>query len=295
MTTPPTTLPSTPGSTPNHSPSHSPSPTPGHSSGHSPSPTPAPLEMEDHEHGLDAAGWGALAAGFVLAVATLIVPFLEMAVGYFVVLVHEMGHAAAGWLFGYPSLPAFDFRYGGGVTTHAAQQSRFIVLVVLAALGALALVFRANRLTLGVVASITALYAALAFTHGHEAVIVAFGHGGELIFAFVFLQRAFTGNACQLPAERPLYAWVGFYIVLYSAGFAWRLATSAVARQQYADAKGGGHWMDFSRLSQEHLGLPLEVIAGVFFALCLVTPLVAFGWSWIGPWRDELRTRLGSV
>jgi hypothetical protein len=218
-----------------------------------------------------------------------------MVVGYFVVLVHELGHAAAGWLFGYPSLPAFDFRYGGGVTTHASEQSLMIVAVVLGGLGMLGLALRGNPLSLGLVLGATAVYGALAFTHAHEAVIVAMGHGGELIFAFVFLQRAFTGSACKLPAERPLYAWIGFYIVFYSMGFAWRLATSAVARQQYADAKGGGHWMDFSRLAREHLGLPLETIAVIFFALCIATPLLALAWSWIGPWRDELRLRLGRV
>ncbi len=258
-------------------------------------PAPAPLEMEDDAHGLDAAGWTALGIGLALAIATLVLPLLEMVVGYFVVLVHEMGHAAAGWLFGYPSLPAFDFRYGGGVTTHSGTQSKLIVVGVLGALGALGWAFRSNALSLGLVAGLAALYAALAFTTAHQAAIVAMGHGSELIFAFLFLQRAFTGNACALPAERPLYAWIGFYVVFYSTGFAWRLATSALARQQYADAKGGGHWMDFSRLGRDHMGTSVEVIAGVFLVLCIATPLLAFAWSWIGPWRAELRLRLGRV
>ncbi len=254
-----------------------------------------PLEMEDDAHGLDAAGWWSLGAGLGLALATLVLPFFEMIIGYFVVLVHEMGHAAAGWLFGYPSIPAFDFRYGGGVTTHAGTQSRIIVFAVLGLLGAVGWAFRSNALSLGLVAGSTALYAALAFSGAHEAIIIAMGHGGELIFAFIFLQRAFTGSACTHPAERPLYAWIGFYIVFYSTGFAWRLTTSALARQQYADAKGGGHWMDFSRLGRDHLGSSVELIAGVFLVLCLATPLLAFAWSWIGPWRDALRLRLGRV
>jgi len=268
------------------------SPTPFEEAPHAPGAT---LEMEDDVHGLDAAGWTSLGIGLGLALATLVVPLLEVFVGYFVVLVHEMGHAAAGWLFGYPSLPAFDFRYGGGVTTHAAAQSRAIVVLVLGAFAALGWAFRSNALSLGLVAGVAALYAALAFTPAHAAVIVAMGHGGELIFAFVFLQRAFTGSACKLPAERPLYAWVGLYIVFYSMGFAWRLATSAAARAQYADAKGGGHWMDFSRLGREHLGLPVETLAVVFLVACIATPLLAFAWSWIGPWRDALRLRLGQV
>jgi hypothetical protein len=251
--------------------------------------------MFDDDPGLDAAGWRALGIGFALAVGTQIFPLLEMLVGYFVVLVHEMGHALAGWIFGYPSLPAFDFTYGGGVTTHAGQQWRSIVYLVLAGLAALGFVFRGNRLTLSLLAGLTTLYATLALTPAHEAVIVGFGHGAELVFAFVFLQRAFTGNACALPAERPLYAWLGFHVVLHNLVFAWGLTTSALARAQYADAKGGGHWMDFSRLAREHLGVPLELVAGVFFVLSIATPLLAFAWSWLGPQRDALRSRLGEV
>ena len=255
----------------------------------------AALEMEDDAVGLDTAGWMALAIGLGLAVATQVFSFLEMLVGYFVVLVHEMGHALAGWLFGYPSLPAFDFTYGGGVTTHAGEQSMLLVGIVLLCLVVVALAFRRNPLSLSLVAVVAGLYAALAFTRGHEAFIVAFGHGAELVFAFLFLQRAFTGNACQLPAERPLYAWLGFHVVLHNLIFAWGLATSALARQQYADAKGGGHWMDFSRLAREHFGVSLEAIAVVFFVLCLLVPVLAFAWSWLGPQRDALRLRLGEV
>ena len=88
-------------------------------SGGATGPGTGPLVMLDDDPGLDAAGWKALGIGFGLAVCTQIFSFLEMLVGYFVVLVHEMGHAIAGWLFGYPSLPAFDFTYGGGVTSWA--------------------------------------------------------------------------------------------------------------------------------------------------------------------------------
>ena len=256
----------------------------------------ATLEMEDVvDTGLDAAGWKALAIGFVLASCSQYFRFLEMLVGYFVVLVHEMGHALAGWLFGYPSLPAFDFSQGGGVTSHTGSQSLAIVGVVLAALGFLVWTFRGNRWTLSILAGVTLMYAALAFTSAHRAVIVGFGHGAELVFAFIFLQRAFTGSACKLRAERPLYAWLGFHVVLHNVVFAWSLATSALSRQQYADAKGGGHWMDFSRLAREHMGVSLETVAIGFLLLSLLTPFLAFAWSWWSPWRAELRLKLGEV
>ena len=246
-------------------------------------------------HGIDARGWQAVAIGLGLAVATQFVGFLEMLIGYMVVLVHEMGHALVGWFFGYPSIPAFDFTYGGGVTTHQEVQSLALVGIVLAGFAVLGWAFLRNPASLALSMTLAAAYAALAFSDAHHVLIVAMGHGAELCFAAIFIQRALTGSACQLNVERPLYAWIGFHIVLVDIAFARGLATSALARQQYADAKGGGHWMDFSRLAHEHLGVSLESVAIGFGLLCVVTPLLAFGFAWLGPERAWLREQLGRV
>jgi hypothetical protein len=246
-------------------------------------------------HGIDALGRQALGVGLGLAIATQFVGFLEMLIGYMVVLVHEMGHALAGWLFGYVSIPAFDFTYGGGVTTHQEVQSLALVGIVLAGFAVLGWAFRGNPVSFALSMTLAAAYAALAFSDAHHVLIVAMGHGAELCFAAIFIQRALTGRACQLNVERPLYAWIGFHIVLVDIAFARGLATSALARQQYADAKGGGHWMDFSRLAHEHLGVSLESVATGFGLLCVVTPVLAFGFAWLGPERAWLREQLGRV
>jgi hypothetical protein len=246
-------------------------------------------------HGIDALGRQALGVGFGLAIATQFIGFLEMLIGYMVVLVHEMGHALAGWLFGYVSIPAFDFTYGGGVTTHQEVQSLALVGIVLAGFAVLGWAFRGNPVSFALSMTLAAAYAALAFSDAHHVLIVAMGHGAELCFAAIFIQRALTGRACQLDVERPLYAWIGFHIVLVDIAFARGLATSALARQQYADAKGGGHWMDFSRLAHEHLGVSLESVATGFGLLCVVTPVLAFGFAWLGPERAWLREQLGRV
>jgi hypothetical protein len=75
--------------------------------------------------------------------------------------------------------------------------------------------------------------------------------------------------------ERPLYAWIGFHIVFHDMRFAYGLVTSAFAREMYAGAKGGGHWMDFSRLAGEYFSVSLETVAGIFLLLCLLPPIVA--------------------
>lgn len=225
--------------------------------------------------GIDRAGWTAVATGAALALVALALPFVSFVLSTFVTLVHEMGHALAGWLYGYPSIPAFDFTYGGGVTL---QGGRVTLLPALVA-GGLAVavwVFRRNLVTRSLAIGALALYAATAFTSAHEAVITAMGHGGELLFATVFLHRAFSGNACQRPGERTLYAAVGFFVVFTDLRFAWRLWQSPFHRALYGEAKGGGHWMDFSRLADDQLGVPLEAVAAAFLGLCLLPPLVAF-------------------
>jgi hypothetical protein len=216
-----------------------------------------------------------LAIGLGLAVGILLVPFLRFVLGYLTILVHELGHAVAGWLFGYPSIPAFDFRYGGGVTGHESRQLP-IVIAVLGALGYAIWYCRRHRLAAAIAGAATALYALAAFTPLHQALITFMGHGSELVFAGIFLYRAISGSAIKHAVERPLYAMVGFFIVLSDMRFAWGLIHDAGARAAYEEAKGGGHWMDFSLLAERHLQMELATVAGLFWLACLIPPLAAW-------------------
>lgn len=219
-------------------------------------------------------GWLAFGFGGAAALGVMALPFLRFVLSAFTTLVHEMGHAAAGWLFGYPSVPAFDFVYGGGVTL---QQDRVWVLVAaVVAAGVYALHrVRAEPALRSLVGASLTLYGIAALTRAHEAVIVAMGHGGELAFATLAFHRALSGRGIAVAAERPLYGFLGWFLVLSDLGFAWGLLTSPLQRAAYEEAKGGGHWMDFSRLGDEFLGLPLEAVAAGFLVLCLLPPLLA--------------------
>ena len=216
---------------------------------------------------IDQQGWIAFGAGLAAALVVLALPLPRFVFSYFTTLVHEMGHAAAGWLFGYPSIPAFDFTYGGGVTLHQ-DRVLLLALAVFAAGVWAAHAARQHLVLRNVLIVLLGSWTVLSLTSGHDAVIVAMGHGGELIFATLFLHRALSGRGCVTPLERPLYGLIGWFIVLSDVGFAWQLLTSAHHRALYQEAKGGGHWMDFSRLSEEFLHVPLEAIAAVFLVLC---------------------------
>ncbi|MBY0401654.1 hypothetical protein K2X89_15280 [Myxococcota bacterium] len=227
---------------------------------------------EPREPLVDRLGWISFSGGFFAALLALQFWPTQAALGAMATLVHEMGHAAFGWLFGYPSIPAFDFSYGGGVTL---QQERMPLLAagVALALGYGVYALREWALLRNALLSLLVLYVPLALTRGHEAAILMMGHGGEVCFATLALHRALSGRGCQLEAERPLYALVGWFLVLAGMRFAWQLRTSDLHRELYESAKGGGHWMDFSRLADEFLHVPLETVAG-FFLVALVAPPV---------------------
>lgn len=218
--------------------------------------------------------WMSLGIGLVLAIFVFILPFLNYIFSYFLILTHELGHTITGWLFGYPSIPAFDFAYGGGVTLH---QNRVIPLVILIYIGwgILFYLYRRNRESLFFLILCFISYSFLAFTDGHDIVNLFMGHGMELIFAGIFLYRAISRHAVIHSLERPLYAFLGFFIMFYDLRFAYQLVNSPYHRYLYGAAKGGGHWMDFSQIAT-YLHTNVRSVALFFLICCFLPPLISF-------------------
>ena len=184
--------------------------------------------------------------------------------------VHELGHAIAGWFYGYPSIPAFDFQYGGGYTSHDERVPMIQYAVPLILCAAIYL----TRARKGAAFSLGALLAFCLFTsfsERHEVVILYMGHGTELVFCGIFFYRGFTGSAVKLSAERPLYAFLAWLMWFENLRFAWKLMVDPVERVMYEDAKGGGHWMDFSQIAEAWLQVRLESVAGVHAFLTVAT------------------------
>ncbi|MDA8016309.1 MAG: hypothetical protein MPN21_02575 [Thermoanaerobaculia bacterium] len=231
---------------------------------------------------------GVLTVGFVAAAVVLAVPFLGFVFSYLGILIHETGHTLTAWLFGYPAVPAFDFRYGGGVSIYQTRSSAVLLVLALGALWALWTAWQLPRWR-RVVATVLGLWVLLIVTPLHQMTILAMGHGFELMVAGLFLYKAASGRGFEIEAERPAYAFAGWFLVLFNARFAWRLVASPEQRQLYGAAKGGGHWMDFSVLARDFLGISLQAVSGLYLVLVLTTPLLAFlAARRADRWRDAL-------
>lgn len=247
---------------------------------------PAPAPAWSRSRTLDPEARRALLVGAVLAALVLAVPFLRFVFSYLTILVHELGHALFAWLFGYPAIPSFDFHYGGGFTSYETRKTILLGLVFTGWILAL-YAYRHHRPGLLAIGGLAGLYTLLALTPLHEHLIGFMGHGTELIFAGIFFYRALSGTAVKVGAERPLYAFLAFFIVASDARFALGLVRSPLERQLYAEAKGGGDWMDFSLLARG-LGMELTAVAGLFF----IVTLLALPLAWLA---CRHRDRLGAA
>ncbi len=216
-----------------------------------------------------------LVSGAIAALVIMQFPLPDHIFRTFTILVHEMGHAIAGWLFGYPSLPAFDLMYGGGVTVHW-DRSTLLILVFYLLSGALIFMYRTKPLTVLVLSAMVVIHLLFSLTAAHQALILFMGHGTELVIAAIFFYRGLSGAAVVHPAERPLYCLIACFIVFSDLGFAYGLWKSPEARELYGEAKCGGHWMDFSRLANDYFHTDLATVAYVFFLCCLMPLVVGF-------------------
>jgi hypothetical protein len=219
--------------------------------------------------------WRALGIGGGLALVFTVIPLLGFLFTPLITIAHELGHAVVAWIFGYPAIPAFDFAYGGGVTAIAEERRGVLLAIPYGLLVYGAWRWRGHWPTLVAIGAIAAGYSWLAFTDGHEVVILAMGHGTELVIAGIFLYRAVSGDAVLQLDERPAYAMVAFLILIQDARFGWSLAHSDEARAAYADAKGGGDWMDFSQIRM-YTGVSVERLGRWFVAACALPLLLVW-------------------
>lgn len=179
---------------------------------------------------------GGAAAGLI----AYVFPVSHMLLRPLITLLHEFGHASTAWMLGCPAIPAFDFVYGGGVTFHESFQLPLAILIGLGWFG-VGWLFRDRPRALALIGVAALVWLFIVSSENRrEFAIVAMGHGGELILAGAFLYMALANVGWRNPQiERPIGAFVAFFVQIHSVMFAWRLQNDASYLAWYRQPKAG--------------------------------------------------------
>lgn len=222
-----------------------------------------------------------LGIGLAAAIVAYVLPFTRFILSAIITLFHEFGHAVMGWLLGHPSLPAFDFVYGGGMT-HMGQFRLSIAVAIALGFAYLIWLFRENRTSMALIGAVALIWLLFVTKEWRrELAFAGAGHAGELILAGIFLYRSLTGEGWKSPGvERPLGAFIAFFVQIHSAVFAWKLINDASFLDFYREGKGGALMNDLEVIAlnlQIYLGINPQIVgvARMLFLASLLPTVIA--------------------
>lgn len=225
-----------------------------------------------------------LAFGLIAALVVNAIGILRFLVGHLEVLFHELGHTIVGWLLGHPGIPAFDFFFGGGFT-HQTNFKLPLALLVAAGFGWLAWRMRHNPRALIAIGAAFALWLFCVSSEWRRETAISFaGPAFSLVMGAVFLYMALANVGFRIPEiERPLGAFIAFFVQIYGMQFALRLMNDADYLAWYQEGKGGAIMNDLEVVALDlHIHTPLNPgirgVAAFLFAFSFVPIGVAVGW-----------------
>jgi len=197
----------------------------------------------------------------------------------FLTFFHEIGHTIAGWFYGVPTIPMFDFKHGGGWAWQVSGQNYVLLFCVWAGLGYLWLLAREYPWLQKIIIGIFLFNIATAFNNFHLATMSFLGPAFEGLIGGFFLIRAFFDLAPRGASERFMNAFLGFAFPLNSLINGYSLLTVPSARERYFNQKDGQGAGDFDQIADklEFISFDAGVIAWmVLTALCLILPFVFY-------------------
>ncbi len=180
--------------------------------------------------------------------------FITYGLFYMGIFFHELGHTVFGWIFGYPSLPSFDFADGGGMAYHFDRTWLLQIAFYGAGIYGLYKLKSSYYDALFLPAAILFFaLAAVGLTTYHNAVILIMGHGTEALLGGFMIARAIFNAGLIRPEERWLNALVGFYFQCNLINMCVRIMHDPQYRFEYMGQKGSHGFGDLSRFADEML------------------------------------------
>ena len=201
-----------------------------------------------------------LGIGLVAAIVIYALPFTRFVFSAIVTLFHEFGHAVAGWLTGHFSIPAFDMTYGGGITSRGPFRLS-IALAVGALFAYLIYVFRENRKAMILIGAVALVWLFIVTAEWRRDLFIgSAGHLSEFILAGILFYKALSGHGWKSPElERPLGAFVAFFVQIHSMLFALRLLRDPDFLAWYREGKGGMLMNDLEGIALDlHIHTPFN-------------------------------------
>ncbi|NEO88254.1 MAG: hypothetical protein F6J87_28955 [Spirulina sp. SIO3F2] len=236
------------------------------------------------EQVLDTEGQKCLLWGLAWGLGLALLPLTRFVLSYFVILVHELGHAIAYWLFGYPAVPAPNFIHGGGITIAWDHQFSLLLTLIIGGLGYLLYLYRQNVQTQRILAITLLVYFPLAFTPLHKIIISAMGHGGEVITIGLCFYFTLGKHFCIYPGERSLFAMLGWFTFFKVMSFSSQLMFSPSFLQEYRNGIGGMLDNDLVVLADRYHLFGVTPLAAMLLVFAVLTP----GLTWLA-FRYEKR------
>ena len=202
------------------------------------------------------------------------VNFLRFIMHHFLTLVHEFGHSLCGWMFGYFSVPAFDFTHGGGVAVIDQNMNIYVRVAVYLVLGWCIYTFRRYKMILAGFIIIVICLALCQIMNWDELAILYMGHGTVAIMGGVFLFRGMSNVAVHHVVERVLYFFLAFFVLIEEFVFSRKIINNPGFRDMYLEGKGGIE-NDFHRIG-DHLHMSVQDSIAIHSIVCIVVPVVTY-------------------
>ncbi|MDF3022846.1 MAG: hypothetical protein K0R10_207 [Alphaproteobacteria bacterium] len=208
---------------------------------------------------------------------------------YAAVLFHELGHVAFRWSYGYPALPALDFRHGGGVTYPFDRN----IWILFAFYGVATAAFcwgigKRVYWFAALVSIFTGLHLILAFNYRHEALCNYMGHATEVLVGVFCIIRAARAEKMGGWPEQYLNMIFGMYVM--GRNIILTITAYGVDVAHDADAQTGGHILrDFDQIAAV-ADMRVQTVALFGLAFTVICALTALAFAIFLPPRERLGT-----